>query len=564
MNNNRLLVTDGIIRGPAVCPNTASISITGLKDWIFRGKFFLNFFRYQRVTFLTYSVSTTSPPFFIIMLLRLLSRDECFIQDASGMSLRVTARLLVEAGWRVIRDLFRVPFLLFRVYSEVKILSGQLEKKPTIKALDLDHRPLYLRTDLCATLLAGGSVTHISGVLNNLDNFVPKPLFLTSDTIPMVRDDIEKHIIRFNEAFWDFPELPLLNFNQSLFSAAESILEGKRLSFIYQRYSHFNYSGVKLSKRYHVPLVLEYNGSEAWVSRHWGSGVIFKRLSAAIELLNLRAADLVVVVSRALKDELISRGILPDKILVNPNGVDTEKYHPAVEGAGVRELYKLKERIVFGFIGTFGKWHGAEVLIEAFGLFLKKHPEYRERVRLLMIGDGVTMSTVKARIKDSQLSDSCILTGIVPQKEGPRYLAACDILVSPHVPNPDGSPFFGSPTKLFEYMAMGKPIIASSLGQIGEVLKHDETAWLVEPKDAASLMNGIKILLEDEDRRRRLGLAARREAESKYTWKQHTGRIINALKSRLEEAKEREEAGVFSPHLNILPHSAAQEIIREA
>ena len=57
-----------------------------------------------------------------------------------------------------------------------------------------------------------------------------------------------------------------------------------------------------------------------------------------------------------------------------------------------------------------------------------------------------------------------VLTGLVPQEDGPEHLAACDILASPHVPNADGTPFFGSPTKLFEYMAMGKGIVASNLG----------------------------------------------------------------------------------------------------
>jgi len=58
-------------------------------------------------------------------------------------------------------------------------------------------------------------------------------------------------------------------------------------------------------------------------------------------------------------------------------------------------------------------------------------------------------------------SDLTVLTGLVPQVEGRCYIAACDILASPHIPNPDGTPFFGSPTKLFEYMAMGKAIVAS-------------------------------------------------------------------------------------------------------
>ena len=127
-----------------------------------------------------------------------------------------------------------------------------------------------------------------------------------------------------------------------------------------------------------------------------------------------------------------------------------------------------------------------------------------------MIGDGITMSLVKRNVDKFSIKENCILTGLIPQEEGPEYLAACDILVASHKPNPDGTPFFGSPTKLFEYMATGKGIVASNLNQIGEVLKHDQTAWLVKPGDVESLMEGLKVLIDDRDRRKRLGQAARR------------------------------------------------------
>jgi glycosyltransferase involved in cell wall biosynthesis len=147
-----------------------------------------------------------------------------------------------------------------------------------------------------------------------------------------------------------------------------------------------------------------------------------------------------------------------------------------------------------------------------------------------MIGDGIMMPEVKARLKKLEVGESATLTGLIPQEEGPSHLAACDILVASHVPNRDGTPFFGSPTKLFEYMAMGKGIVASDLNQIGEVLKHDYTAWLVKPGDIDSLMIGLKTLIDDEPRRVKLGKAAREEVIAKYTWREHTRKIIEKLK----------------------------------
>ncbi|HEY5039653.1 MAG TPA: glycosyltransferase, partial [bacterium] len=154
------------------------------------------------------------------------------------------------------------------------------------------------------------------------------------------------------------------------------------------------------------------------------------------------------------------------------------------------------------------------------------------KIRLLMVGDGTTMSLVKENLAKAGVEKKAILTGIIPQEEGPSYLAACDILVASHVPNPDGTPFFGSPTKLFEYMAMGKGIVASDLDQIGEVLKHDETAWMVKPGDAEDLKKGLLVLIQDAEKRKKLGEAARKEVVAKYTWKEHTRKIVEKLKER--------------------------------
>jgi glycosyltransferase involved in cell wall biosynthesis len=81
-------------------------------------------------------------------------------------------------------------------------------------------------------------------------------------------------------------------------------------------------------------------------------------------------------------------------------------------------------------------------------------------------------------------------------------------------------------------MAMGKGIVASNLNQIGEVLKHDRTAWLVKPGDVEALIEGMKVLIDDTEKRKRLGRAARNEVVAKYTWKEHTRKIIEKLKEQ--------------------------------
>jgi glycosyltransferase involved in cell wall biosynthesis len=113
----------------------------------------------------------------------------------------------------------------------------------------------------------------------------------------------------------------------------------------------------------------------------------------------------------------------------------------------------------------------------------------------------------------------------------PALLDGCDVLVSPHVPLEDGSDFFGSPTKLFEYMAMGKGIVASRLGQIGDVLKDRETALLVEPGSIAELSEAIMRLTSSPQLREQLGGAARREAIAIHTWAHNAQRVLDAYRS---------------------------------
>jgi glycosyltransferase involved in cell wall biosynthesis len=271
-----------------------------------------------------------------------------------------------------------------------------------------------------------------------------------------------------------------------------------------------------------------------WVARHWGRPLRYETLSARIERLNLRASHLVSVVSRPLADEVQAQGVDARRVLVNPNGVDPDRYRPDLDGTAVRERYGLTGRTVVGFIGTFGPWHGAEVLAEAFVRLLQSRPDYRNQVRLLWIGDGVTLPRVRRIVEDGGVADACAFTGLVPQAGGPAHLAACDVFASPHVPNADGSPFFGSPTKLFEYMAMGRGIVASALDQIADVLSDGRTALLVPAGDAGALAVALERLVDERALRAGMGAAAREVALERYTWREHVRRTIEALEGQCQ------------------------------
>jgi glycosyltransferase involved in cell wall biosynthesis len=515
----------------AIEPRETVATVDMLKAQLRSGRLLRHLFRYQEARILTHRLETIGRPLKLALFLRALSRGRCYVEDEGGRQRPLTMPLIARWAWQAMREPFGKQALLGSARTEVAALVAAAAAQPR-RALDLRRRPVYLRTDLSFGLRAGGSVGHIAGVFNHLSAFGGPPVMLTTDVIPTVDPALEVHTVAPGEAFWEYPELPSLVLNQQFTRAAARLLD-RQPSFVYQRYSLNNFAGAGLAVQQRVPFVLEYNGSEIWMSRHWGTPLEHEALSAQIEMANLEIADLIVVVSQPMAAELLARGVPAGKILVNPNGVEPDVYSPAIDGTAVREQYQFHGKTVIGFIGTFGPWHGAEVLAQAFGRLIAAHPQYRSSVRLLMIGDGVKMGEVAAAIAAGGLRDLVVLTGIVPQAEGPRYLAACDILASPHVPNPDGTPFFGSPTKLFEYMATGKGIVASDLDQVGEILEHGRAARMVKPGSVEDLVDGLRELIERPDERARLGAEARRLAVERHTWREHTRRIVEALRARV-------------------------------
>jgi glycosyltransferase involved in cell wall biosynthesis len=127
------------------------------------------------------------------------------------------------------------------------------------------------------------------------------------------------------------------------------------------------------------------------------------------------------------------------------------------------------------------------------------------------------------------------MSGLVPHGRALELLSACDVCVSPHVPNSDGSRFFGSPTKLFEYMGLGKAIVASDLEQIGTVIESERSGLLHPPGDIDMAAAAIERLLGEAALRERLGAAALARARERYSWTAHVRRILDALAAAGED-----------------------------
>ncbi|HEU4403535.1 MAG TPA: glycosyltransferase, partial [Candidatus Polarisedimenticolia bacterium] len=385
-----------------------------------------------------------------------------YLVDLRGRRLLLsTLRFLVRDLPYWSRGLAASAVVLARTRARVRRLRRAPRHAPRPAT---GRRICSLRTELWAGQPAGGSVGHTAGVASGLRASGAELFFVCTDRLPLIDAGLHAmHLVPPDRFYNLCREIHGLAHSLRVEREGAAILARHPADLVYQRFDVANQAGVALSRRLGLPFILEYNGSEVWMNDHWDRRLRWRSLFAGIEEINLRHADLIVVVSEVLRDGLRARGVEADRILVQPNGVDPERFHPALDGSEVLRRHALSGGPVVGFIGTFGPWHGAPVLARAAVRVLRERPE----ARFLFVGDGSERAAAESILAGARASGAAIFTGLVPQAEGPAHLATMDVLVAPHVPNLDGTRFFGSPTKLFEYMAMGRGIVASRLEQIG-------------------------------------------------------------------------------------------------
>jgi glycosyltransferase involved in cell wall biosynthesis len=450
--------------------------------------------------------------------------------DAHGGQLRRSrSNVLLGAPARLSRetltkasDISQSRRELQRLEQEVLRTKGELKLVPHRSRL----RVVYLRATPGPGTQAGGAASHIKGVVKALETLGAEVEVISNDQIAGLDHADDRFTMILPEPGGGSRALFDIHNNLVFTRGAVPLIERAQPDFIYQRYARFSWAGVTAAVQTKRPLFLEFNGSEVWIAKNWdrvGSLDLLERY----ERLNLDAAARIFVVSDVDRRNLEARGVTPEKIIVNPNGVDVERFRPGIGGVEARRELGLKDdEIVAGFVGTFGPWHGVEKFAEAIKSIPAETP-----VRFLLVGSGSLRTEVEKQLEADVRTGRVIFTGSVAHDRVPALLDACDILVAPHVPLADGSEFFGSPTKIFEYMAMGKAIVASRLGQIGEVLTDQETALLVEPGNVPELAAAIVKFVESAELRTQFGASAREVAEREFTWKHNAQRVLDAYRS---------------------------------
>jgi len=293
---------------------------------------------------------------------------------------------------------------------------------------------------------------------------------------------------------------------------------------IYERYALYQPAGVWASRRSAVPLLLEVNAPYAIARRKYGH-MALGSLADRIERFTFCGATRVFPVTQVLADMLVGMGVQRERIRVIPNGINPRDFAnvPGVEAAKAR--FGLKGRMVIGFIGFVRDWDRLDRIVN----WLAQRPA-DDQAMLLVIGDGPVRAELEAQALQMGIAHKLKFSGVVPRSQVPAAAVAFDVaLQTALVP-------YASPLCLFEYMALGKAILAPDQANHHEVLVGGVDADLYDPEDPAGIEKRLDVLAVDPDLRQRLGQAAYQALNDRqYLWSGNAQRVAAAAQELLQE-----------------------------
>ncbi len=481
----------------------------------------------------------------ILLVITIFLRSPKSIADVSGRQIDVTFAFLaryifVDGVWRGL-----VAMHHFReITSWVSKHRNQADEPVArIAPLRAGYRVLFVRVDFWFGLKVGGSFSHMRGIMAAFKEASVDVVYCGNEELEQIKDLVSEQDVCSPE-YCPFISLEMnqVVYNEHFGEHLRRLLETYHFDLIYIRHSMFHFRTVDLARRYGVPLILECNdlvniGRPAeWRLARLGT------LAEELERYVLEHATIVSPISALLAQNIRKLGVAQEKIVVTPNGVDLREFDDQ-RCQSMNPILVKRSTIRVGFVGTFAQFHGVDIVPECASQVLAVHRD----VEFVLVGDGRLRPGLERAILEKGIADRVFLPGLVPHREIPAFLSSCDILISPHRGFSD-VPFFGSPTKLFEYMAAGQAIVASNLDTIADVLDGgllvedlrgpieigEAPGVLVAAGDARQLAQAIVFLVEHPDIRHQLGHNARARVEDGYTW----SRSIGILLERLDQLRE--------------------------
>jgi len=271
--------------------------------------------------------------------------------------------------------------------------------------------------------------------------------------------------------------------------------------------------GITIRKEAGLPFVFHVHSTEKGRTLGNGSEVV-----GNIELHGAKAADLIITVSYAMKDELIKSGFPKDKIQVCYNGVDPQKYNPETVDAEqikkVRAFYDIKDdELMILFIGRLVGVKGVDKLIMAMPHILQKIP----KAKLVIVGLGDLQDYLANLVKTMKLHEFIkFRSEFIPEEERILHYAACDVTVFPSLYEPFG-------IVVLEAMSMKRPVVVGAAGISGmrEIVipcGEEQCGFHINPNNPTDIAWGISSALENPEKRKWLGENGRRRVLDEFTW----------------------------------------------
>ena len=282
-----------------------------------------------------------------------------------------------------------------------------------------------------------------------------------------------------------------------------------------------------------IPWVYEVRGqlADTWASSRGASAKRSERyrLFQEREAEVMNDADLVVTLGREMKSNIVAAGVPESKVLISPNAVGGDYLNEPLDVVSARRVLGLAEGGHYiGTVSSLVAYEGIDCLIEAFNILAPRFPE----LRLLIVGDGASRPALELQARNSHHADRIIFTGRVPRGEAVTYHQALDVFA---VPRRDLEVTRSvTPLKPVEALASARPVVASNLPALQEIVTDGVSGTLVPADDAGQLADAVEVLLRDGPLRNSLGRNGRSQVLESRTWPA-TARALSAAYRELQE-----------------------------
>lgn len=287
-----------------------------------------------------------------------------------------------------------------------------------------------------------------------------------------------------------------------------------RPDILYERYNLFLLAGSWLSKRYHIPMLLEVN-APLCDERARYTGLFWRRLAQWCERRVWSQADVTLPVSGPLREILVAAGVEPARSVVIPNAVEATHREHGSQRIEERKRLGLEDRLVLGFCGFIRDWHGLEWATEVLA-----EDGHALNLHLLVVGDGPARAALEARAAELGVDDRLTCVGSVPHERVPDYVSVFDIALQPR------ATAYASPLKLLEYMGLGCAIVAPDQPNIRELVRDQHSALLFDADSRESFKSAVRRLCRNADLRQTIQAGARQEiVRAGRTWQDNARKI---------------------------------------